>query len=70
MPEVDEMRQRTCRRIFTWSTATTVHGSIHVERHIMNLTCCLSKMFSSGHINSAVDKCEVEMSFFRFYKLP
>ena len=26
--------------------------------------------FLLGHINSAVDKCEVEMSFFRFNKLP
>lgn len=58
MPEVDEMRQRTRRRIFTWSTATTVHGSIHVERHIMNLTCCLSKMFSSGHIVASLNNLQ------------
>ena len=44
VPEVDEMCQWPCRRIFARTAPTTVHRSIHIERHIMDLSGCQGQM--------------------------
>ena len=44
MPEVDEMRQRSCRRIFARTAPTAVHRGIHIEWHVVYLASSLGQM--------------------------
>src|SRR5574344_1056911 len=43
MPEVDEVGERSCRRILSRQTSSAVHGSIDIERQLRDFCASLTQ---------------------------